>query len=268
MRNNNLKVLKYLLLPNKNTLFVGKVLHHFPTLDSTNKYASELLAKSKPIEGTVISTDHQTAGRGQIGSKWESQPGKNITLSLILYPDFLSVRRQFSLNLAISLAVRDFLAKYSQKQLKIKWPNDICFSNRKIGGILIQNTLSGAVFSASVIGIGVNINQEHFPDDLPNPTSLKLQTGRTYELEVLIPELCKHLEFRYLQLRQGKEDQLKSDYYRHLLWYRKEALFRFPAGGEFPGRIVAIDDEGKLNVETGGETRSFGFKEIVFCDQG
>ena len=137
------KTSKYLQLNTiENTLFIGKVLRHFPQLGSTNQYAVEIVSKSNPTEGTVISTFHQPAGRGQIGRKWESEPHKNLTLSIIFYPRFLAPTQQFILNQAISLGLVDFITKYIAKGVKVKWPNDIYVQDRKIAGILLQNTLN------------------------------------------------------------------------------------------------------------------------------
>ena len=128
---------------NKNTLFIGKVFQHFASLESTNQYAVDLISKSKPIEGTVISTFNQTKGRGQIGSTWESAIGKNITLSVILYPSFLPIQKQFYLNQIVALAVKDLLQAYTSKVVQVKWPNDVYIHEHKTAGILIQNSVSG-----------------------------------------------------------------------------------------------------------------------------
>ena len=141
------------------TLFVGRVFHDLPEADSTNAHAQYLLSKSKPPEGTVISTPIQKAGRGQNGCAWESAPGKNITLSVIMYPVFLPVTLQFQLNQAISLAICEFVAAQLSTPIAIKWPNDIYAGDRKIGGVLIQNAISGGKCKSSVVGIGLNINQ-------------------------------------------------------------------------------------------------------------
>ena len=150
---------------------MGQVFEEFEMLPSTNQYAQELLSKSKPVEGTVISAQNQHAGRGQIGSSWEAAPGQNLTLSIILYPQFLAIQHQFQLNQSISLGVRDFIAKYVQKPVKIKWPNDIYVNEKKIGGILIQNTLSGSSIQSTIAGIGINVNQKHFESMLEMKTS-------------------------------------------------------------------------------------------------
>ena len=177
-----------------NTLFIGKVLLHFPILDSTNNHAANLLAKSTPMEGTVIFTTHQVAGKGQYGSSWESEAGKNITLSVILHPSFLAVHHQFMLNKAIALGIFDMICQYiNPSRVYLKWPNDLYIDNKKVGGILIQNSLKGSQINNSIIGIGLNINQTVFKGNAPNPTSFTLITGQSYSID----ELCAYL---YLSL--------------------------------------------------------------------
>lgn len=253
-----------MLTPVNETLFVGKNLIEFPSLPSTNVYALDVLSKSAPPEGTVISTPDQTAGKGQIGSKWVTEPQKNLTLSVILYPRFLLPQLQFLLNQAICLAVFDFFTKYRIKGVTIKWPNDIYVQNNKITGILIQNVLHGSVFQASVVGIGLNLNQAEFPDNIPNPTSLFLETGKLYDLKEARMELCHSVEKRYLLLRSGQYEAIKNDYLTHLYRYREEALYNTADGGIFTGRITGVTETGRLLIEDDAGIRSFDFKEIEF----
>ena len=244
---------------------MGKVFHHFPTLDSTNQYALNLLSKSRPSEGTVISTYRQTHGRGQIGRKWEGEPDKNIAISLILYPSFLDVRQQFLLNQGMALAVADFLSEYAPKAVKVKWPNDIYLEDKKVAGILIQNTVSGSRFQSSVVGVGVNVNQEIFPPVLPNPTSLKLKTGREYDLRTLISALCHYLEARYLQVKSGQVAQLKSDYLEQLYRRGQPTVFHPSGGPPFKGSIQGVDEAGKLLIEKeNGERAAFDLQSIKY----
>ncbi len=260
-----IKTSKYLRLNTiENPLFVGKVHLHFPELDSTNRYALDLISKSNPSEGTVISTDNQAQGRGQIGSIWESTPEKNLTLSIILYPHFLLPRQQFYLNQAISLGVYDFFARFIPDGLKIKWSNDLYVKDRKIAGILIQNSISSHKIKASVVGLGLNVNQRIFGDNLPNPTSLSLETQKDYLLKDLLLTLFSCIEKRYLQLKKGSKDLLDKDYLQKLYRYQEKASYQRPDGSIFYGEIIGLDPNGKLKIvhEQGQEV--FGIKEIKF----
>ncbi|MBK8562656.1 MAG: biotin--[acetyl-CoA-carboxylase] ligase [Saprospiraceae bacterium] len=248
-----------------NTLFVGQTLLELPEVDSTNSFAHALLSKSKPADGTVISTFCQTAGRGQVGSHWESEPGKNISLSAILYPDFLEAKKQFQLNQCISLAVFDLVKNcLPERRVSIKWPNDIYVGSRKIAGILIQNALINTQIRSTVAGIGININQATFLSNLPNPTSLLLETGQEHPLHNLVPQLCEHLEARYLQLKAEKIVPLRHDYLRHLYRSGQLANYQRSSGEAFQGTILGIDEIGRLKMEIGSEIECFDLKEIRF----
>lgn len=253
------------MITNNNTLFIGKVLLHLKELNSTNAYALNLLTKNKPSEGTVISAWNQTQGRGQVGSNWESEAGKNITISIILYPSFLPVRRQFLLNQAISLGIFDFISKFISTHVKIKWPNDIWVRDKKIAGTLIQNMLSSNVFQSSVIGVGININQVLFTSDAPNPTSLKLETKKEFEINNLIDLLCGAIEKRYLQLRAGNISVLQQEYLNNLHQFQEDAIYqRMDTDEIFSGKIVGIDESGKLIIDHKKGQSAFSMKEIRF----
>ena len=169
------------------TLFIGQNSINLKSIDSTNSYASELLRQNAPLEGTMIYTFDQHNGRGQRGNTWYSQPNKNATLSYILYPTFLQIEKQFLLNKITCLAVADLMAEIighskgltqKDKAVQIKWPNDIYVGNKKISGILIENTLRETSIRSSIVGIGININQTDFTDAI-NATSLALLTITT-----------------------------------------------------------------------------------------
>lgn len=250
----------------RNTLFVGKVFFYFPELPSTNDYALNLLSKSKPSEGTLISTDHQTRGRGQIGSRWESEPGQNIMQSVIFYPTFLPVSRQFQLNQAIALAVRDCIAKYVEKPVIVKWPNDVYVEESKIAGILIQNSVAGTLLQSSVAGIGINVNQAGFAAHLPNPTSIYLQNGGIrVSLEEVTNTLCQTLESRYLALRQGQMDALHEEYLAWLYRYQQTAIYRRTNGEVLEGKITGIAEDGRLLIAHEDGTEAFDLKSIAYC---
>ena len=250
-----------------NTLFIGKVQHHFERLDSTNSEAHKLILNGKIIEGTLISTDFQTGGKGQRGNTWESAEGLNLLMSVILKPNFILVRNHFEINQFVSLALIDLLTNILPKQsVKIKWPNDIYIDDKKIAGILIQNILKGTQINHCIIGIGLNINQVEFSSDLPNPTSLSLITKNYFEVKDLRSELSSDLEKHYLQLKNGSTN-LRQEYIENL--YAKDQVRTFEdvlRKKTFIGSIRDIDNTGKLIIEVleGMDEKfmNYNFKEV------
>lgn len=219
--------------------------------------------------GEVFVTSHQTKGRGQRGNSWAAEPDKNITLSIILKPDFLKAKEQFRLNIAISLGITHFLDHYVKKGIKIKWPNDIFFNNRKIGGILIENFLRKNFIESCIVGIGLNINQKEFHGI--NATSLCLATGRAFQLEVLIANLLESIETKFLALKSGYFDTMKQQYISNLFRYQEKHEYidlKYNNGTRFTGEILGIDTEGKLAVLHQKENTMyyFDFKEIQFTN--
>lgn len=254
-------------LISSNSLFIGKVANYVASVDSTNVFANNLLSKSSPIDGTVIYTDHQYAGRGQIGSKWESAAGKNLIVSVILYPKFLDLSAQFKLNQVAALACYDLLGSYIMPidKLAVKWPNDIYVGQHKIGGILIENKLRGASLASSIIGVGLNINQASFSPNLPNPTSLVLETGEEHDVYDLIGHFCECLEKRYLQLKAKQYQLLDQDYLHALYAYQEWRDYQIVKNQQIiRGKITGLSPEGKLLIQTKEQKMSFSFKEIAF----
>jgi BirA family biotin operon repressor/biotin-[acetyl-CoA-carboxylase] ligase len=246
-----------------NTLFVGNVYHHFDELSSTNDWAMEMIAKSKPPEGTVVRADSQTVGRGQFGSRWVSEPGKNLLLSIILYPNWLPVNKQFYLSMAIALAVNDVV---QHPDSTVKWPNDIYLGNHKTAGILLQNSLLGIWMQSSVVGIGLNVNQIQFDPILPNPTSLSAYFGHEFDLDMLMQQLFKCVEFRYLQLKSGRFEDIKYAYESVLFRRQKPSLFVKKSDRSiFEGTVLGVNEAGLLNVDvaTAGLT-CFDLKALEF----
>lgn len=265
-----------------NTLFIGNVYHRFDELPSTNDWAAELIApslgrahggaaKSKPPEGTVVRADSQSAGRGQFGSRWESEPGKNLTLSVILYPTWLEVSAQFYLSMAVALALSDTVGMAGHSAFRIphsaiKWPNDLYLGNGKTAGILIQNALSGQHLQASVVGIGLNVNQIEFDPALPNPTSLALFFGQHFDLDEIAERLFECLERRYLQLKSGHRAAIKAEYEQSLFRLGMPSPFMRTANGfEFTGIISGVTEEGRLRAETAVGEETFEVKEVKFA---
>ena len=243
-------------------IIIGRPTISFDTIDSTNDYATLLLSNSNPNEGTVIWALYQSKGRGQIGSKWEAEPGDNLLMSVILKPRFLLASQQFVLNIVASLAVRSALEEF-EIQAQIKWPNDIYVGNRKICGILVQNILQGKSIKNSVIGIGLNANQKSFDTSLPNPTSILQIKGKSVDLQSLKSTVCRHLQDYYKSLQTDGYNVLKEEYERHL--YLKGASAMYTINDEtIEGKILGISDCGKLILDEGDKVKEYNLREIKY----
>ena len=233
------------------------------SVNSTNAFLKELAHEQVIEEGTVVVTRNQTAGRGQRGNSWESEAGKNITCSILLYPSFLPLQHFFLLSEAVSLGVKETLDAYTDG-IAVKWPNDVYHNESKIAGILIENELSGNRYNLSVVGIGLNINQERFLSDAPNPVSLKQITGKNYDTEAILKELVKNVLYIYEQLKTEDFENLIRMYHEAL--YRKTGFHRYEDNeGIFNARIERVSDDGLLHLVTDrNEERSYAFKNVRF----
>ncbi len=244
-----------------NTLFIGQNQVFVPQCHSTNSLAAELMRNKDLAEGTVVITDDQTAGRGQRGNSWESEPSMNLTFSIILKPSFLPASDQFFLTMVVSLALREFLALRIPEGAKIKWPNDILVGDCKICGILIENLLRVDTIQHSIVGIGLNVNQKSF--SMTGPTSMSLVAGYHFDRALELNLLLEMLEGYYLKLRSGKKELLKQEYLEHLYWNGEPHQFRLK-DEEFNGVILGVEDNGRLIMLHKGEKISVGLKEIGF----
>ncbi|MTI32303.1 biotin--[acetyl-CoA-carboxylase] ligase [Xanthovirga aplysinae] len=245
-----------------NTLFAGKQVISLPTCHSTNDIAAALVSKGGTFEGTLVITDQQTAGKGQRGNQWEAEPGKNLTFSLILKPGFLNISQQFALNMAVSLGVHDTLFPLLGDGLKVKWPNDIYFFDKKLGGILIENTLKNNNIEFSVVGVGINVNQEKF--STAKATSLTQIVGSPFELREVLSTMLQKIEVRYLQLKESGESKIRPDYLESLYWYNEPHTFL--AEDYFTGLIKGIDPIGRLIIERESNVQYFSLKEVSFIE--
>lgn len=246
------------------TRFVGKALVYLPEVSSTMDYAADLLAKKNPAprEGTVVWADLQTRGRGQGNNTWLSLAGQNLTISVILYPGFLRVDRQFLLNEIVALAVSDTVTALTEQQTFIKWPNDIICQGKKVAGILIQNTLGADKLRSSIVGIGLNVNQKVFPP-LPMPAgSLALLTSHTFDRAMVCESLCENLERWYLMLRNGLSIEIESAYLQKLLHLGQRRIYARSDGSRFSGRITGITRHGQLVVETDDGVQHFDTRQV------
>lgn len=236
---------------------------HLDETRSTNQYLQELLQHEEHEEGTCVRAGFQTAGRGQQGNFWESEAGKNLTFSVALYPDFLSIVEQFIISQMVSLAMKEVLDHYAEG-ISVKWPNDIYWHEKKIAGILIENSLIGGQIQHSIIGIGLNVNQETFLSEAPNPVSLKQITGRDFDLEDLLKELLNTIFTYYMKLVQGGAEEIRKKYLKCL--YRKEGFHSYSdENGIFSAKIEDVQETGRLCLLTEtGERKYYYFKEVAF----
>ncbi|MDR2126656.1 MAG: biotin--[acetyl-CoA-carboxylase] ligase [Prevotellaceae bacterium] len=230
--------------------------------ESTNDLAHDAIGKNE-ADRTVFVADNQTKGRGQRNNSWESEPSKNLTFSLVLYPDFLKVGEQFLLSKAISVATVDLLREQGLSA-KIKWPNDIYAGDKKITGILIENNITGNRIASSIIGVGLNVNQRIFVSDAPNPTSISIELDKEFDRKMLLKRLLVLFDRRYKSLAMNDCKQIEKDYFSYL--YRNDGFYLYASGGnKFSAKITGISNIGELLLETeNGERRKFGFKEIAF----
>lgn len=236
---------------------------------STNASLRALLegGAEKLPEGSVVVAEKQTSGRGQVGNSWESEAGKNLTFSVVLYPDCLPANHQFLISQIVALSVKETLDVYTP-DIRVKWPNDIYWREKKICGILIENDLAGNYMYCSIIGIGINLNQQVFRSEAPNPVSLSQITGRTYDKEQVLGAFLDRFYGYYLLLLQEKYAEVRARYRRAL--YRGEGYFPYAdAKGAFEACIGDIEPTGHLVlVLPGGSRRRYAFKEVACLPAG
>ena len=244
------------------TIFVGRPTIYFDAIDSTNGYAIELVSNSNPNEGTVIWASHQTHGRGQIGSTWDAEAGKNLLMSVILQPHFLFASQQFVLNIITSLALCAALRELNI-EAKIKWPNDIYIEDKKVCGILIQNILFGKKIKYAVVGIGLNVNQSHFDPNLPNPTSLSITTNTSFDITEIKALVCKQLQHYYHRIKVDGYEALAQEYKQNL--YLLDTLSGYESADQkFNAVLKGIDATGKLLLEKSNGISSYNLRELKF----
>lgn len=245
--------------------FVGKNILTFSSLDSTNDYSRQLIENKNVDDGTVVWTRSQKKGRGYAGNVWESKDGENLTFSIILRPAFLDAVEQFMISMVISLGIVDYLDEIIDN-VSIKWPNDIYTGKNKIAGILIENFIMENKITNSIIGIGLNINQVNFGENLTNPISIRQITFKRYNLRNSLGKVCEKIDYRYGQLKKGEKANLRKQYTNRLLNLNRNCSYKAD-NKTFTGQILGVDEFGRLVVETEKDgTRHFDLKEVVFLD--
>ena len=233
---------------------------------STNDYLAQLCKESKAKEFYTVIAESQTKGKGQRGNSWEAEIGKNLTFSTVLYPTALEANKQFCLSMLAALACHEALDNYIDG-FSIKWPNDIYWKDKKIGGILIENELEGKYIVQTIIGIGLNINQEVFHSDAPNPVSLKQILGVEVKLQEVLMKVVHGIIGGYRQLEANFDVTLQAIstlYRKHL--YRREGLFPYrDAQSEFLAEYHNVELDGHLVLkDEQGTLRRYAFKEVNF----
>ena len=245
------------------TQFIGQRIIYAATCASTNTWVAQCLRQEELPAGTVVITDHQYQGRGQRGHGWASEPHKNLTFSVVLYPTFLSAPQSFSLNIITALALHQVLAAYLPRELAIKWPNDLYFQDQKLSGMLIENTVEQQRLKASVIGIGLNVNQVEW-GPVARATSLAAVCQRTFDLPGLLAQLLLALERNYLQLQTQGIASLRASYLENMYWIHETHTFQ-DATHTFQGSVRGIDAIGRLAIELAtGVLKYYDVKEVTF----
>ena len=226
---------------------------HIDETESTNLWLKAHMDVHLPC---VVWTDYQTAGRGCGTNSWESERSKNLLFSILIHPSNIPVAKQFHISMAVSLAILDVLDQHIG-DVSIKWPNDIYWRDGKLGGVLIENHVQGAMIRDSIIGVGLNVNQQKFKSDAPNPISLIQIHGQETNCEMLLSDILSRFE-------QCLNQDLKSRYFSRL--YRRRGYYPYTdKDGAFMAEILDVEDDGHLLLrDDNGRDRRYGFKEVQF----
>lgn len=248
------------------TFFLGKKIVNLTECHSTNDYALQYVKQSTDTEGTIIIAEKQTHGKGQWGNYWQSEPGKNLTFSLILKPSALKTSRHFFLNMTVSCGIVNALNElYPAYDFFIKWPNDIICGKKKIGGILIENNLStdNQYLETAVCGIGINVNQTNFI--YQSASSLANIISEWQDKTTLLEYIIWYIEGWYLKMReQGNDEALMHAYQQNLLNYMQHQQLKCRDGKIINCRLYGVDNNGYLIAESANRFYKFGFKEVTF----
>lgn len=245
---------------------IGNQIVRIQVVDSTNNYANQQIRDNACGEGTVFLAYEQTAGRGQLKNFWESEPGKNLTFSIVIYPSFLEIRHQFMISKVVTLGIYKALSKYIDN-LKIKWPNDIYAGNKKLGGILIENSIMYASIKSSVVGIGLNVNQTVFKSLAPNPVSMKILTNQHFDTDAVLAEILAGIDIYFALLKDGEEELIDREFITRL--YRLNENHSYKSENEvFEGKIIGVNEIGQLLIRKMDDTiLDFHFKEVEFLQK-
>mgnify|MGYP002729349576 FL=1 len=231
-------------------------------IDSTNRFLRELKDEQED-EMVVAVADFQTAGKGQGSHTWESEAGKNLLFSIKVNPRWVPVRQQFLLSMAGAIAIKEALETYVDG-ITLKWPNDVYWNDKKISGTLIETSIDSKGIKTCVFGIGINVNQEAFHSDAPNPVSLRQILGHEVDKDELLQKVIEGFRRYYELLRRADYMDVSGIY--HLSLYRRKGFHRYEdADGDFEGAFVEVEDDGHLILhDKQGVIRSYSFGEVKF----
>ena len=235
-------------------------------VESTNLYLRQLVREEHPEEGSVVIADYQTGGRGQMGNSWFSAKGENLLFSLLIYPRGVQANEQFIISRIASLAVKNTLDQFTD-DIRIKWPNDIYWKDKKIAGMLIENDIQGKEIENAVIGIGINLNQQVFPIGLPNPVSLRQITGVEHQRDHILDLFMREFFLLYREFQNEGTTTIVDEYMLDL--YRVNDYYWFEdTNGRFRAIIEDVLPSGHLVLRTleNDEERRYAFKEVAFVD--
>lgn len=246
-----------------NCLVIGNRIVRLREIDSTNQYMQNLQKEGVHlIEGLVVIADHQTNGRGQRGNNWEVEKGKNITCSIYLTPH-LEIQNQFGLSKLIALSIVDFLSHLGLNNVSIKWPNDIYVNNKKIAGILIENSIRNKRVVEAIVGIGLNVNQVTYPDYLINPTSIKQELeSNDLEIKNIFQDLLAFIDKRYVKYRSIRNSN-DDEYLKQL--YALNQLRTYEIDGiQVQAKIKRVNATGQIILDIAGKEKAYDFQQIKY----
>jgi BirA family biotin operon repressor/biotin-[acetyl-CoA-carboxylase] ligase len=230
--------------------------------DSTNSYLAALAKNSALNDETIVVTDHQKKGRGQRESVWQSQSARSLTFSVFKRIGGVSVQQQFTISMLVAMAVAEYLQTISGTAITVKWPNDIMAADKKCGGILIENQVRGASIKSTIVGVGLNINEEVFTN-LPQATSLRLVSGKTYDLDIILKGVASELFSALSTVNQEATASIQLRFDQLLFKKGIQSRYRLPNGKEFLGTITGVNAFGQLLMDLpDGNSLKFWNKEI------
>ncbi len=230
-------------------------------IDSTNAYAKKIIKEQSEAMPFAVRADYQTAGKGQGSNHWESEAKENLLCSIVLKPHQILAEEQFLISQIVSVSLLELLSEFSSG-VSIKWPNDLYIGDKKVAGILIENVVLGVNIEHCIIGIGLNVNQKHFSESLPNPTSLFLESHRSFEVAHLLEQLISRIDYYF-----ANREEVPSKYESNLYRKGEDALFYDVHQNAFQGRILGVNKIGQLLIQGSGnqDVREFSNQEVQFA---